>query len=91
MRTFPVLASLGLVRAWGALRVMSPDGFPIYQESPNYPGAFVTTCHSGVTLAAAHAFRVAPWITGSTVKPVEIEAFPGDRFLNSNYHPSHAH
>ena len=91
VRTFPVLSSLRLVRAWGALRVMSPDGFPIYQESAKYPGAFVTTCHSGVTLAAAHAFRVAPWITGSAVKPAEIEVFVGDRFLNPNYQPSHAH
>lgn len=91
VRTFPVLSSLRLVRAWGALRVMSPDGFPIYQESVKYPGAFVTTCHSGVTLAAAHAFRVAPWITGNAVKPAEIEGFTGDRFLNPNYQPSHAH
>jgi len=90
VRTFPVLAGLRLVRAWGALRVMSPDGFPIYQESPKYPGAFVTTCHSGVTLAAAHALRVAPWINGAT-RPNEIGAFQGDRFLNPNYRPAHAH
>lgn len=90
VRTFPVLAGLRLVRAWGALRVMSPDGFPIYQESPKHPGAFVTTCHSGVTLAAAHAFRVAPWINGAS-RPEEIAVFQGDRFLNPNYRPAHAH
>ena len=90
VRTFPVLAGLRLVRAWGALRVMSPDGFPIYDESPRHPGAFVTTCHSGVTLAAAHALRVAPWITGAP-RPEEIGVFQGDRFLNPNYRPSHAH
>ena len=90
VRTFPVLAGLRLVRAWGSLRVMSPDGFPIYEESPRHPGAFVTTCHSGVTLAAAHAFRVAPWIGGAP-RPHEIGVFQGDRFLNPNYRPSHAH
>jgi len=90
VRTFPVLAGLRLVRAWGALRVMSPDGFPIYQESPKHPGAFVTTCHSGVTLAAAHAFRVAPWVNGAS-RPEEIAVFQGDRFLNPNYRPAHAH
>lgn len=91
VRTFPVLASLRLVRAWGALRVMSPDGFPIYQESAKHPGAFVTTCHSGVTLAAAHALHIAPWVTGTSSKPQDIEVFSGDRFLNPNYCPSYAH
>jgi glycine/D-amino acid oxidase-like deaminating enzyme len=90
VRTFPVLAGLRLVRAWGALRVMTPDGFPIYEESPKHPGAFVTTCHSGVTLAAAHAFRVAPWVAGAS-RPEEIGVFQAGRFLNLNYRPSHAH
>ena len=80
---FPLLAKLNLVRAWGALRVMSPDGFPIYQESSTCPGAFVTTCHSGVTLAAAHAFRIAPWIAGGAA-PQGMAAFAGDRFLNQH-------
>ena len=33
VRSFPALRTMRLVRAWGALRVMSPDGYPIYQES----------------------------------------------------------
>ena len=56
---FPRLAEARLVRQWGALRVLSPDGLPIYQESERNPGAFLVTCHSGVTLAAAHALEVA--------------------------------
>jgi glycine/D-amino acid oxidase-like deaminating enzyme len=88
--SFPVLAKINLVRAWGALRVMSPDGFPIYQQSNSCPGAFVTTCHSGVTLAAAHAFRIAPWIAGG-VAPDEIDVFAGDRFLNPDRTFNHAH
>ncbi len=60
VRVFPRLARARLVRQWAALRVLSPDGLPIYQESPTAPGAFLVTCHSGVTLAAAHAFELAP-------------------------------
>lgn len=90
VRSFPLLAGLKVVRAWGALRVMSPDGFPIYQESGSCPGAFVVTCHSGVTLAAAHALRIAPWIAGGEI-PVAADVFAGDRFLQSNRTYSHAH
>jgi glycine/D-amino acid oxidase-like deaminating enzyme len=79
VRSFPMLAQMKLVRAWGALRVMSRDGFPVYQESERHPGVFVATCHSGVTLAAAHALRVAPWIAGGAM-PAGIEPFSGTRF-----------
>lgn len=87
---FPRLANLNIVRSWAALRVMSPDGFPIYQESPTCPGAFVTTCHSGVTLAAAHALRVAPWIAGLS-QPEELNVFSGERFLDPHreFHNDH--
>jgi glycine/D-amino acid oxidase-like deaminating enzyme len=76
---FPRLAGVQLVRAWGALRVLSPDGFPIYQQSRECPGVFAVTCHSGVTLAAAHAYQVAPWIAGGAA-PEELEAFSDQRF-----------
>lgn len=62
---FPLLERVQLVRAWGALRIMTPDGNPIYQQSTQSPGAFTVTCHSGVTLAAMHAGPVAEWIAGS--------------------------
>ncbi|MEX0503552.1 NAD(P)/FAD-dependent oxidoreductase [Alphaproteobacteria bacterium LSUCC0719] len=58
-RTMPVLKQQQIIRSWGALRVMSPDGYPVYDQSPTHPGAFAVTCHSGVTLAAAHAFDLA--------------------------------
>jgi glycine/D-amino acid oxidase-like deaminating enzyme len=87
--TFPLLRDVRLVRAWGALRVMSPDGYPIYQQSDAHPGAFVVTCHSGVTLAAAHALRIAPWIMGG-VQPDELAVFAGERFLTGKVF-SHAH
>ena len=86
--SFPMLGQLNVVRVWGALRVMTPDGYPIYQESNACPGAYVVTCHSGVTLAAAHAFRIAPWIDGAAA-PEELDAFHGDRFRAAD-HPAQA-
>lgn len=62
VRAFPFLATLRVVRSWAALRVMSDDGHPIYDESETHPGAFTVNCHSGVTLAAAHAMALAPMI-----------------------------
>jgi glycine/D-amino acid oxidase-like deaminating enzyme len=60
VRKVPALKQLRMIRGWSALRIMSPDGFPVYEESAAHPGAFVVTCHSGVTLAAAHALALAP-------------------------------
>ena len=89
VRAFPLLKEVRLVRMWAALRVYSPDGFPIYEQSSQYPGAFVVTCHSGVTLAAAHALRIAPWVAGGAM-PDELAAFPGGRFYASGQIISHA-
>ncbi|SAL55631.1 FAD dependent oxidoreductase [Caballeronia arvi] len=82
VRAFPMLKHVRLVRMWAALRVYSPDGFPIYDQSDKHPGAFVVTCHSGVTLAAAHALRVAPWIMGAPM-PGELPNFSARRFENA--------
>lgn len=79
VRCFPALAQARVVRTWAALRIMSPDGFPMYQASETQPGAFAVSCHSGVTLAAQHAFTVAPWIAGGD-KPTAITAFAATRF-----------
>lgn len=76
---FPALRNAQVVRTWSALRIMTPDGFPIYQESESCPGAFVVTCHSGVTLAAQHALNVAPWILGGPTPP-QLDSFPATRF-----------
>lgn len=82
VRTFPLLARARLVRAWGALRVMSPDGFPIYQASARCPGAYLVTCHSGITLAAVHAGDIARWIAGGSA-PASLPAFAPARFATS--------
>ncbi|UUX50579.1 FAD-binding oxidoreductase [Nisaea acidiphila] len=79
IRCFPILKDARIVRTWSALRVMSPDGFPIYRESESMPGAFSISCHSGVTLAAAHALELAPVILGGRFNE-RFAAFSPERF-----------
>jgi hydrogen cyanide synthase HcnC len=79
VRMFPRIAALNVVRTWAALRVMSRDGFPIYDQSEGAPGAFVATCHSGVTLAANHALALAPHIAAGKL-PEEFDVFSARRF-----------
>jgi len=76
---FPFISDLRVVRTWAALRVMTPDGFPLYQESAKHPGAFVAACHSGVTLAAVHALEIPDWIAGQPL-PGNLTCFGSDRF-----------
>jgi glycine/D-amino acid oxidase-like deaminating enzyme len=77
--TFPALARLNVLRGWAALRVMTPDGAPIYHASDAHPGAFVVNAHSGVTLAAAHAYRLAPAIAEGTL-PGPLAPYRATRF-----------
>ena len=79
IKVMPKLAQLRLVRAWGSLRVMSPDGLPIYHQSHTMPGAFLITCHSGITLAATHSTNLSLWLTGHKNAP-ELSRFSEDRF-----------
>jgi len=59
LRIFPQLAQTRVIRAWGGLRVMTPGGTPLYQQSRAHPGAYTLNVHSGVTLAPVHAGIVA--------------------------------
>jgi len=77
--TFPFLGGLKVVRTWAGLRVMTPDGFPIYDQSKSHPGVFVVTGHSGVTTAAAHAFDLAGWIDEGGI-PAQMKALSTERF-----------
>ncbi|MGZ5094112.1 MAG: NAD(P)/FAD-dependent oxidoreductase [Burkholderiales bacterium] len=79
VKTFPFLKDVRVVRTWAALRVMSPDGFPIYEQSRQYPGAFVCTCHSGVTLAAVHATHYARYVAEGAL-PAHLQRFSSARF-----------
>jgi hydrogen cyanide synthase HcnC len=79
-RMFPKLGALNIVRTWAALRVMTQDGFPIYDQSTQCRGAFVATCHSGVTLAAAHALELAPLIAAGDLPAEKFQTFSSRRF-----------
>ncbi len=79
VKTFPFLRNVRIVRTWGALRVMAPDGLPVYEQSAAFPGAFVCTCHSGVTLAAAHALHYAQYVIDGALPP-HLARFSTRRF-----------
>lgn len=79
VRMFPKLARARLVRSWAALRIMSPDGLPIYQQSSRFPGAYFVTCHSGITLAAAHSEFLSGWLVGANDAP-NLSVFSEARF-----------
>ncbi len=79
VKAFPYLRDLRVIRSWAALRIMTGDGFPIYDASDSHPGVYVATCHSGVTLAAVHALDVARWIAGEEA-PADLERFSTRRF-----------
>ena len=77
--SFPWLRDLQIVRAWAALRVMSPDGLPIYDQSERFPGAFTANSHSGVTLAGAHVNLFAPMVAAGKLEPA-LELLSAKRF-----------
>jgi len=79
-RMFPHLARLNVVRSWSGIRVMPRDGFPIYDQSETHRGAFVTCCHSGVTLAASHAFDIAGMVARGALDAELVGAFSARRF-----------
>lgn len=76
---FPALAKAKLLRSWAALRIMSPDGLPIYQQSATHPGAFLVTCHSGITLSAAHSRYLPHWLEDNSEAP-DLSPFSEGRF-----------
>ena len=79
VRIFPFLADVKVVRTWAALRVMSKDGFPIYDQSETAPGAFLVTCHSGVTLSAVHVLALPEMIVAGRLSEA-MDVFSGRRF-----------
>jgi glycine/D-amino acid oxidase-like deaminating enzyme len=78
LRVFPALAGVRMVRTWAGLRTLTRDECPVYEQSEQYPGAFIATCHSGVTLAAVHANDLADAIHRGQFTPM-IDAFHGRR------------
>lgn len=78
-RWIPALGAAKLVRHWSGLRIMTPDGHPVYAESESHPGAFIAVCHSGVTLAAAHASILADAVAAGSL-PSSLETLHHRRF-----------
>ncbi len=79
IKILPALKNVNIVRGWGALRIMPPDGCPIYDESKTHPGVFMVTNHSGVTLAAIHSSRIPEWILEGRMA-IGFEEFSSTRF-----------
>ncbi|RVT93520.1 NAD(P)/FAD-dependent oxidoreductase [Sphingomonas crocodyli] len=79
IRRLPGLGEAKLVRQWSGLRIMTPDGHPIYAESSSHPGVFVALCHSGITLAAAHSGMFAQSIAQGCL-PSALDVFHHRRF-----------
>ncbi|MDB5846490.1 MAG: dependent oxidoreductase, partial [Rhodoferax sp.] len=79
LRVLPDLAQARLVRQWACLRVMTPDGGPVYASAPDHPGADIALCHSGVTLASFHAGTYARALAGGA-PPDTLRIFHHERF-----------
>ena len=79
IRLFPELAKVNWLRAWGAIRVMTPDGAPIYTKVKGYDNIFAVALHSAVTLAPLATNIVAPWILGEAGHPL-MSNFKNGRF-----------
>ena len=79
VKTLPALQRVRVVRAWGSLRIMPPGELPLYEQSVTHPGAFAATCHSGLTLAAAHVGELSEAICNGTL-PKEAESLRAARF-----------
>lgn len=74
---FPILRDARVVRAWGALRIMTPDGVPVYQGRD---GAFVVCVHSGVTLAPWHAWGLVDHLRAGHLPHDVFQSFQPERF-----------
>lgn len=78
-RILPDIAQAKLVRQWSCLRIMTPDGNPVYARSIQHPGASIALCHSGVTLASFHADAYAKTLVNGRL-PADLEIFHHGRF-----------
>ena len=79
IKLFPELGKLNWVRGWGAIRIMTPDGGPIYDRLPDQKNIYILTGHSAVTLAPAMTHHIARWILEKEEAP-QISHFGNGRF-----------
>jgi len=78
-RITPMLKDANVVRHWSGLRVMTPDGAPIYDFSET---ASAAACHSGITLAPIHSDLFVECLLGNKKKH-ELAAFHPTRFRSA--------
>jgi glycine/D-amino acid oxidase-like deaminating enzyme len=79
IKLFPELAKINWVRGWGAIRVMTGDGSPIYERLPEHKNIYVIAGHSAVTLAPVKEKQIASWILEKDEAP-QIAHFSNGRF-----------
>lgn len=79
IKLFPELAKINWVRGWGAIRVMTPDGGPIYDRLSEHKNIYVLVGHSAVSLAPLKTEHIAPWILEKEEAP-QISHFGNGRF-----------
>jgi len=79
IKLFPELAKLNWVRGWGAIRVMTGDGSPIYDRLSEHKNIYVIAGHSAVTLTPVISKHVAAWILEKDEAP-QISHFSNGRF-----------
>ncbi len=79
IKLFPELAKINWVRGWGAIRVMTPDGGPIYDRLSEHKNIYVLAGHSAVTLAPLKTKHIASWILEKDEIP-QISQFSNGRF-----------
>jgi len=79
IRLFPQLAKLNWVRGWGAVRVMTPDGAPIYDQLSGHKNIYILAGHSAVSLAPLKTNQIASWILGNE-EASQISHFSNGRF-----------
>lgn len=79
IQLFPELARINWVRGWGAIRVMTPDGGPIYDRIAEHNNIYILAGHSAVTLAPVKTTHIASWILEREEAP-QISHFSNGRF-----------
>lgn len=72
----PMLKSANVVRHWAGLRIMTPDGAPVYDFGGT---ASAAACHSGISLAPVHAEMFVDRVLGNSNGSV-LDAFSPRRF-----------
>ncbi len=84
IRAFPQLEHSRIVRSWGALRIMTRDGIPVYQMkgfgADDAYQATVVSVHSGVSLCPYHTEGLAQQIAAHQLVPDIAEEFSAERF-----------